>query len=98
MSNQQFQIQDINTKYLNIQTDKVKHDNKMSLDTNAVRRSFKEVLQSLRKIGWLYVGHFPCQLLPMFDSGIVYLIFNLIFVLLVFAAFKYALNIFSMLL
>lgn len=98
MTQQTFQIQDINSKYLNIKTDKVNHGHDLSINTNAVRRSYKEIVQSLRKMGWLYVGHFPCQLLPMFDSGVVYLFFNVIFVLLVYTAIKYALNIFNLLL
>lgn len=95
-SQENFKNRDIALKYLNINTDKFNHEQKLSLQKNPVRRGLEGCNKSLRKVGWLYIGHFPCQLLPMFDSGCVYLAFNLIFVLVVYAALKYAYNLINM--
>ncbi|GMM40618.1 hypothetical protein FOG51_01019 [Hanseniaspora uvarum] len=91
-----FKNEDIALKYLNIKTDKFNYEQNLSLERNPVRRGIKGGNQLLRKVGWLYIGHFPCQLLPMFDSGCVYLAFNLIFVFVVYAAVKYAINLVSL--
>lgn len=97
MSNQSnFKNEDVALKYLNIKTDRFNHEQNLSGEKNPVRRGIKGGNQLLRKIGWLYIGHFPCQLLPMFDSGCVYLAFNLIFVFVVYAAIKYAINLVSL--
>ncbi|XBW35448.1 hypothetical protein QEN19_001014 [Hanseniaspora menglaensis] len=96
MNKEVFYAKDINTKYLNIKTDKLQHCDNLRDEKNIVAKNYMKVIHTLRKTGWMYIGHFPCQLLPMFDSGVVYLLFNLVFVLLVYTALKYAIGVIYM--